>query len=76
MTTATPEVTFATAGYGTIIGTGSDIADHAKVKLATRKMRACRILVGVRVGAEAGMMTLYAESDGLLTAVNEFAVKA
>ena len=73
--TANPEVTFATGGYGTIIGTGSDIADHTKVKLATRKMRAGRILVGVRVGDKAGKITLYAESDGLITATHEYEVK-
>ena len=62
-------------GYGTIIGTGSDIADHTKVKLATRKMRAGRILVGVRVGDNAGKITLYAESDGLITATHEYEVE-
>lgn len=73
--TAAPEVTFATGGYGTIVGTGSDISDHTKVKLATRKMRAGRILVGVRAEGQAGKITLYAESDGLATAVHEFEVK-
>ena len=73
--TAAPEVTFATGGYGTLIGTGSDISDHTKVTLATRKMRAGRILVGVRVGKENGNITLYAESDGLATAVHSISVE-
>ena len=70
--TASPTVSFSTNGLGSVIGTGSDIADHTPVTATVRRMRAGRILVGVRVGKTAGRLRLYAESDGLISAYHEF----
>lgn len=67
--TASPYVSFSANKYGKVVGTGSDIADHTPVYLTERKMRAGRISVAVRVGTEPGDLKLYAESDGLKTAV-------
>ena len=70
--TAAPTVSFSTNGLGSVVGTGSDISDHVPVQSTVRRMRAGRILVGVRVGKTAGMLRLYAESDGLTPTAHEF----
>ena len=77
---ASPTVRFFTDGYGEIVGTGSDVTDHSKIKLPVRKMRAGRITVAVRVESAPGELVLYAQSencgcDGLKTAVLVYDVK-
>lgn len=67
--TATPEVTFFTNTLGSIYSTGSDITDHTTLFSSTRKMRAGRIGVAVKLGATAGTLKVYAQSEGLETAV-------
>jgi beta-galactosidase len=62
---ATPTVTFSTNSLGRIYATGSDITDHTSIFLPTRRMRAGRITVAVKLGTTEGMLKLYAESDGL-----------
>ena len=66
---ACPFVRFSTNGIGTIVGTGSDISDRTPVCSPDRRMRAGRIGVAVRVGAVSGTLTLYAEAEGLSTAI-------
>ena len=61
-------VEFHTNSLGEVIGTGSDISDHTPPCSTVRKMRAGRITVAVRAGNERGEMTLYAVSDGLVSA--------
>ncbi len=62
---ATPTVTFFTNSLGRIYSTGSDITDHSSLFLSTRKMRAGRISVAVKLGTKSGELELYAESFGL-----------
>ncbi len=69
--TATPFVRFTTNSYGTIVGTGSDICDHHPVTDTDRRMRAGRISIVVQAGKQAGMLKVYAEADGLYTAMTE-----
>ena len=66
---ATPTVTFTTNSLGTVYSTGSDVTDHASIFLPTRRMRAGRISVAVKLGNMSGELKLYAESEGLKTAV-------
>ena len=65
---ATCEVTFDTNGLGRIYSTGSDITDHTSLFLPTRKMRAGRIGVAVKVGNVAGALQVYASSSPLASA--------
>lgn len=65
---AAPTVEFHTNSLGEVIGTGSDISDHTPPCCTVRKMRAGKITVAVRAGNERGEMTLYAVSDGLVSA--------
>lgn len=71
---ACPTVSFVCDG-GTLIGTGSDISDHEKVSSPIRRMRAGRILVGIRMPSEPCNITLYAESDGLISATHVTQIK-
>ena len=66
---ATPYVSFTTNRLGKIVGTGSDVCDHHPVTDTDRKMRAGRASVAVMVGKNAGTLKLYAEADGLKSAV-------
>ena len=66
---ASPIVTFSTNSLGRVYSTGSDITDHSSIFLPTRRMRAGRIGVAVKLGNISGELKLYAESDGLETAV-------
>lgn len=66
---ATPTVTFSTNSLGRIYSTGSDITDHTSIFLPTRRMRAGRISVAVKLGTTEGMLKLYAESFGLKSGV-------
>ncbi len=62
---ATPFVNFNANILGTIVGTGSDNADHNPVYFTSRKMYAGRITVAVRVGTLAGDLKVYANSENL-----------
>lgn len=66
---ATPTVTFSTNALGKIYSTGSDITDHTSLFLPTRRMRAGRISVAVKLGEVSGELKVYAESFGLESAV-------
>ena len=63
---ASPTVYFSTNTLGKIVGTGSDVCDHARVDLPYRRMREGVIAVAVKVGKDAGVLKIYAEADGLL----------
>ena len=63
------EVTFSTNGLGSIYSTGSDITDHSSLFLPTRKMRAGRIGVAVKIGDVEGELKIYAQSSGLESGV-------
>ena len=65
---ATPTVTFSTNSLGSIYSTGSDITDHTSLFLPTRRMRAGRISVAVKLGDSHGELRLCAESKGLESA--------
>lgn len=66
---AAPYVNFHTNELGTVIGTGSDITDHNPPMLTSRKMRAGRITVAVRVGNKKGDLKVYADAENLDTGV-------
>lgn len=66
---ASIEATFSTNELGKIYSTGSDITDHTSIFLPTRKMRAGRITVAVKVGEKEGVLKVYAQSNGLESAV-------
>ena len=66
---ATPEVSFSSNCLGAIYSTGSDITDHDTLFKSTRKMRAGRIGVAVKIGNESGILTVRAQSAGLASAV-------
>ena len=66
---AAPLVRFACDGRGTILGTGSDVADHVPPQCPYRRMRAGRIAVQVRAGIQPGEMLVTAEAEGLRPAV-------
>ena len=67
--TAAPYVSFTTNLLGKVVGTGSDICDHNPVTDTNRRMRAGKISVGVQVGNNSGTLKVYAEADGLQTAM-------
>ena len=64
---AAAEVRFAVNHCGKIVATGSDVSDHAPLSSLTRRMRAGRITVAVRMAKTEACDTfrLYAESDTL-----------
>lgn len=66
---AAPYIHFDTNELGCIVGTGSDISDHTSVTLPDRKMRAGIASAAVKVGHKAGMLKVYARSEGLISAV-------
>ena len=72
---ATPEVSFSTNGLGAIYSTGSDITEHDTLFKSTRKMRAGRIGVAVKLGSTAGILTVRAQSSGLETAILNIELK-
>ena len=72
---ASPVVRFFTDGTGEIIGTGSDITDHSKIRLPIRQMRAGRISIAVRVGSTPGSLILHAVSEGLKPCIHEFSIE-
>ncbi len=65
---AAPTVTFTANSLGKVYSTGSDITDHESLFHSTRRMRAGRITVAVKLGSVPGELKLYAESAGLKTA--------
>lgn len=73
--TAAPYVRFTVNKLGKIVGTGSDICDHNSVTDTDRRMRAGRISVAVQVGETEGTLKIYAEADGLQTAVLDIDLK-
>lgn len=71
---ADPLVHFDINRYGSILGTGSDLCDHIPVTSPDRKMRAGRCTVCVRVGKEAGTLTVIARAEGLASAYADVAL--
>jgi hypothetical protein len=67
--TAAPYVRFTTNSLGKVVGTGSDICDHNPVTDTDRRMRAGKISVAVQVGNNSGTLKIYAEADGLRSAM-------
>ncbi len=72
---AQPFVEFHSNSLGTIIGTGSDITDHIPPQTASRKMRAGRISIALKVGKVAGDLKVYASSEGLTSSVITITLK-
>lgn len=70
-----PEIAFETNGLGAIEGTGSDICDHVPPCSPVRKMRCGLCSVLVRSGRQAGMLKVYARSQGLITGRIEIPLK-
>ena len=66
---ATPTVSFTAFGAGKIYATGSDITEHDTIFRSTRRMRAGRIGVAVKMGDKPDTLTVIAECDGLLRGV-------
>lgn len=66
---ASPFVEFASNNLGTIVGTGSDNADHNPVYYTNRKMYSGRITVAVRVGNNAGDLKVYAKAENLMSGI-------
>ena len=62
---ACPNVHFSSNELGTIVGTGSSVADHTPVPSTYRKMYAGRIGVAVRVKDVHGELKLFATAEGL-----------
>ena len=73
---ASPTVNFYCNTLGRIYSTGSDITDHSSLFLPTRKMRAGRITVAVKLGNTPGELKVFAESNGLESAVLKINVDA
>ena len=69
---AAPTVSFNCNTLGSVVGTGSDNTDHVPVTSTVRKMYAGAIGVAVKVGKEHGELKVFAESDGLDSAVIKF----
>ena len=65
---ASPTVRFFSNSLGYIYSTGSDSTDHSSLFLSTRRMRAGRIGVAVKLGDVAGELKVYAQADGLESA--------
>ncbi len=72
---ATPTVRFYTNSLGYVYSTGSDVSDHSSIFNSTRKMRAGRIGVAVKLGEIAGELKVYAEADGLESALLKLDIK-
>ena len=66
---ACPTVTFSTNSLGRIYSTGSDITDHTSIFSPTRRMRAGRISVAVKLGGVHGDLKVFAEAFGLVGGV-------
>ena len=66
---AEPYVHFTAEGAGVIYSTGSDVAEHDTIFKPDRKMRAGRIGVAVKTNSSSKKMKVYAEADGLVSAV-------
>ena len=66
---ATPEVFFAANSIGRVYSTGSDITEGDTIFKSTRRMRAGRIGIAVKLGKIAGELKVYAHSAGLESAV-------
>lgn len=66
---ASPLVRFNSNQSGSIVATGSSVSDHAPVTDTDRLMYAGKISVAVKVGSSAGTLKVYAQSNGLLSAV-------
>jgi beta-galactosidase len=71
---ACPMVRFMGGGAAKIYSTGSSISDHLTIFSPERKMRAGRITVGVKI-KDTGTCKVYAEADGLTTALLSFEVE-
>ncbi len=65
---ASPLVHFSVNELGTIVGTGSSVADHTPVPSTYRKMYAGRIGVAVRTKETNGSLKVFATSENLGTA--------
>lgn len=72
---AEPLVHFDVNSLGELLGTGSDNCDPTPVTSPDRKMRAGRCAVCVRVGREAGMLTITARAAGLISAFADIALE-
>lgn len=70
-----PTVSFTTSGDCRIYSTGSDISDHTHLLSPDRRMREGRITVAVALGKDPANMTLFARSEGLLSAFVEIKTK-
>lgn len=73
---ANPWVTFTSNELGHIYSSGSDISDHTSIFLPTRKMREGRATVAVKLGEVAGDLKVYADADGIESAVLKINVDA
>ena len=62
---ACPNVHFSSNELGTIVGTGSSVADHTPVPSTYRKMYAGRIGVAVRVKETHGELKIFATAENL-----------
>ena len=62
---AAPTVKFTSNELGTIVGTGSSVADHTPVPSTTRTMYAGKISVAVRVKDTSGKLKVFACANGL-----------
>ncbi|MBR5870735.1 MAG: DUF4982 domain-containing protein [Clostridia bacterium] len=63
---ASPFVSFTASGAASVIGTGSDIADHIPPQNPSRRMRAGVIVLALRTRKTAGDVTVIAECEHLL----------
>ncbi|MGN1473883.1 MAG: glycoside hydrolase family 2 TIM barrel-domain containing protein [Eubacteriales bacterium] len=66
---AAVSVSFFANSLGKIYSTGSDITEHDTIFKSTRRMRAGRIGVAVKLGETPGVLKVYAQSEGLESAV-------
>ncbi|MDD3334468.1 MAG: glycoside hydrolase family 2 TIM barrel-domain containing protein [Eubacteriales bacterium] len=69
--TASPMVHFNANGLGQVTGTGSSVCDHNPVTCPDRRMYAGLVAVLVRAGTTAGKLKVYAEAEGLRSAMVE-----
>lgn len=58
-------IKFSANSLGQVVGTGSDICDHIPPQSPSRKMRAGKCSLAVRVGKEPGRLKVYASSSEL-----------
>jgi len=66
---AAPTVTFSASGCGRILSTGSDVTDHEPLFLPTRRMRAGKIGVAVKMLDSDRPLSVLAEANGLNSAM-------